>query len=103
MNYMILWIIGGVVLLVLVYNMVGLFRFGVKTKRGTEAMQGGDLDTAERDFEKALKIARGMHKGQFDNEVIAWLNLSVLAERRKIPEEASRCAARAIKAMLGVK
>jgi heat shock protein HtpX len=99
---MILWIIGGLFVVVFGYHMTRLLRFGGRIKQGNAAMERGDLDAAERYFQRGLKIAQAMPKKKFDSEVMAWLSLSLLAQRRKMPEEAMRHASRAVKAMDGI-
>jgi heat shock protein HtpX len=100
---MVLWIIGGLFVFIFCWYMTGVMRFAAKTNSGVKSMESGDVDTAERLFRKALKIAEGLPKAVGGLRITAWLNLSRLAAKRNDRELAVRHAGSAIRAMDGLK
>ena len=77
-------------------------RFTSVSNKGVVACKAGRLDEAERFLQQTFQMTEKM-RDRPDCQMVAWLHLSLIAVKRKQPEEAIRCVARSLEAMGRVK
>ena len=99
---MIYLIVGGLLLLLIGGFNFKFARFTSVSNKGVVACKAGRLDEAERLFQQAFQMTEKM-RDRPDCQMVAWLHLSLIASKRKQPEEAIHRVARSLEAMCRMK